>query len=101
MVSRCKGKIIIIDTGTVVHCLNGFQRRTEIPMLGISKAYGGVLSALSITYSLMPTASVASSKFEQSSFKGQRYVERETIKVIYEQRNETLVDEERVIEGIM
>jgi len=35
IVSRCEGKIIIIDTG-------------------ISHAYGGVLSALSITYTLDP-----------------------------------------------
>ncbi|KAG8711794.1 hypothetical protein FRC08_015420 [Ceratobasidium sp. 394] len=76
IVSRCGGKIIIIDTG-------------------ISKAYGGVLSALSITYTLTPqpatrVMSVASAR---------TWTEHEVIKAVYENKVEILVDSSREIRG--
>ncbi|KAJ3531370.1 hypothetical protein NMY22_g8178 [Coprinellus aureogranulatus] len=70
IVSRCNGKIIIIDTG-------------------ISHAYGGVLSALSIHYTLHPVGDDAD----------QRWVEREAISALYPDKRTLIVDEEREIIG--
>lgn len=70
IVARCDGKIIIIDTG-------------------ISHAYGGVLSALSIHYTLHPVGNDAE----------QRWVERETISALYPDKRTQIVDEEREIVG--
>ncbi|KAG8744551.1 hypothetical protein FRC12_014775 [Ceratobasidium sp. 428] len=74
IVSRCDGKIILIDTG-------------------ISKAFGGVLSALSITYTLQPKPvsrlmSVVGAK---------AWEEREVIKAVYERKVDILVDSSREI----
>jgi hypothetical protein len=66
--SRCGGKIIIIDTG-------------------ISHAYGGVLSALSIHYTLTPTG------------KDQIWTEREVVSALYPDERVVLVDEERQVVG--
>jgi hypothetical protein len=66
--SRCGGKIIIIDTG-------------------ISHAYGGVLSALSIHYTLAPTG------------KHQVWKEREVVSALYPDQRVVLVDEERQVLG--
>ncbi|KAF8573536.1 Metallo-dependent phosphatase [Ramaria rubella] len=84
IVKRCGGKIIIIDTG-------------------ISKAYGGALSALSITYSLTPILS----SFPASSFIGLakngrgrgKWIEREDIVALYPNHKVPLVQEEREVEG--
>ncbi|KAJ2928363.1 hypothetical protein H1R20_g8722, partial [Candolleomyces eurysporus] len=70
IVSRCNGKIIIIDTG-------------------ISHAYGGVLSALSIHYTVHPIGDDAD----------QRWVERELISALYPDKRTLIVDEEREIVG--
>jgi len=70
IVSRCDGKIIIIDTG-------------------ISHAYGGALSALSIHYSLTPTGET----------KEQRWVEKEVVSALYPDRQEVLVVDEREVKG--
>ena len=70
IVSRCNGKIIIIDTG-------------------ISHAYGGVLSALSIHYSVYPIG----------EDKDLRWVERETISALYPDHQTKIIDEEREIVG--
>ncbi|KAF9818569.1 hypothetical protein IEO21_02674 [Rhodonia placenta] len=67
IVSRCGGKIIIIDTG-------------------ICHAYGGVLSALSIDYTLTPT-----------SERGWR--EREVVTAVYKHRREILADDVREFQG--
>ncbi|KAF8686073.1 Calcineurin-like phosphoesterase [Rhizoctonia solani] len=75
-VSRCDGKIIIIDTG-------------------ISKAYGGVLSALSITYTLTPHAP---SRFLATSNE-RAWTEHEVIKAIYPDKTEVFVDSVREIRG--
>ncbi|EGN91917.1 hypothetical protein SERLA73DRAFT_191838 [Serpula lacrymans var. lacrymans S7.3] len=61
VVSRCEGKAIIIDTG-------------------ISHAYGGVLSALSITYNLIPV-------------KGGGWKEQEIVKALYSEADDELVIE--------
>lgn len=68
--ARCGGKIIIIDTG-------------------ISHAYGGALSALSLYYSLKPIGKDAD----------RRWVEREVVSAIYQHRRDILVTEEREVVG--
>ncbi|KAF8071888.1 Metallo-dependent phosphatase-like protein [Lyophyllum atratum] len=70
IVSRCNGKIIIIDTG-------------------ISHAYGGVLSALSIHYTLLPIG----------TDKDQRWIEKEVVSALYPDRQEVLVADEREVVG--
>ena len=50
--SRCDGKVIIIDTGNENILL--IILYSYMQLIGISPAYGGVLSALSITYTLAP-----------------------------------------------
>ncbi|KAI9063706.1 Metallo-dependent phosphatase [Trametes sanguinea] len=73
IVSRCGGKIIIIDTG-------------------ISHAYGGALSALSVTYTLTPV-SPADDAAEQ------RWQEREVVKALYVDREVVLAEDEREVVG--
>ncbi|KZP00474.1 Metallo-dependent phosphatase [Calocera viscosa TUFC12733] len=75
IVSRCDGKIIIIDTG-------------------ISHAYGGVLSALAIHYTLTPNSTTYD--FESGT---QEYIEREVVSAVYEWKNEVLLDERRPVRG--
>ncbi|KXN84765.1 hypothetical protein AN958_12192 [Leucoagaricus sp. SymC.cos] len=70
IVTRCNGKIIIIDTG-------------------ISRAYGGVLSALSIHYTLEPVGDPEE----------RRWLETEVISALYPDRREVLVTDEREIVG--
>jgi len=72
IVSRCGGKVIVIDTG-------------------ISHAYGGVLSALSITYSLTPLPPNEDGET--------RWKERETVVAVYLDREDILADDVRVIIG--
>ncbi|TFK49965.1 Metallo-dependent phosphatase [Heliocybe sulcata] len=73
IVSRCNGKILIIDTG-------------------ISHAYGGVLSALSIVYTLTRVDSPAGTP---SSMK--TWVEKETITALYMDNHELLSEDTRSI----
>ncbi|KAI8980195.1 Metallo-dependent phosphatase [Trametes punicea] len=73
IVSRCGGKIIIIDTG-------------------ISHAYGGALSALSVAYTLTPLT-------PSSDAREQKWKEREVIKALYVDREVILADDEREIIG--
>ncbi|KAK7050885.1 hypothetical protein VNI00_004997 [Paramarasmius palmivorus] len=69
IVSRCNGKIIIIDTG-------------------ISHAYGGALSALSIHYTLKPVAGEPDSE-------DQKWIETEVVSALYADRQEIIVVDER------
>ncbi|KIY65199.1 Metallo-dependent phosphatase [Cylindrobasidium torrendii FP15055 ss-10] len=71
--SRCGGKIIIIDTG-------------------ISRAYGGVLSALSIHYTLEPIGKAL-------TLDEQEWQEREVVSALYEDRQEILADDTRRVVG--
>ncbi|KAJ6531938.1 Metallo-dependent phosphatase-like protein [Mycena capillaripes] len=71
IVSRCNGKIIIIDTG-------------------ISHAYGGALSALSIHYTFTP---IDNEEGEP------RWSEREVVSALYVDRQEIIVDKEREVIG--
>ncbi|KAJ7928900.1 Metallo-dependent phosphatase-like protein [Mycena leptocephala] len=71
IVSRCNGKIIIIDTG-------------------ISHAYGGALSALSIHYTFTP---IDNEEGEP------HWIEREVVSALYVDRQETIVDQERQVVG--
>ncbi|OJT11453.1 hypothetical protein TRAPUB_12005 [Trametes pubescens] len=73
IVSRCGGKIIIIDTG-------------------ISHAYGGALSALSVTYTLTP-ASTSKDAAEQ------KWTEKEVVKALYPDREVLLASDEREVVG--
>ncbi|EJU05007.1 Metallo-dependent phosphatase [Dacryopinax primogenitus] len=75
IVSRCGGRIIIIDTG-------------------ISHAYGGVLSALSIRYSLTPNETTYDDETGT-----QEYIEREVVSAVYEWKNEVLHDDRRIVRG--
>ncbi|KAI0367776.1 Metallo-dependent phosphatase [Pilatotrama ljubarskyi] len=72
IVSRCGGKIIIIDTG-------------------ISHAYGGALSALSVTYTLTP--------IPESGSKGQQWTEKEVVKALSVDREVVLASDEREVVG--
>lgn len=74
IVSRCGGKVIIIDTG-------------------ISHAYGGVLSGLSITYSLYPLDGDAKRKQDQ------RWLETEKVAAVYTDFSKILVEETREMVG--
>jgi hypothetical protein len=58
-------------------------------MTGISHAYGGALSALSVEYTLTPITGAGQ----------KRWKEMEIVKAIYEGRHDILVDEEQVITG--
>jgi len=71
IVSRCNGKIIIIDTG-------------------ISHAYGGALSALSVEYILENVPSPSSEK---------KWTEKEVVKAVHLDHSVILVDEVRDIFG--
>ncbi|KAH0585209.1 hypothetical protein J132_10120 [Termitomyces sp. J132] len=68
--SRCDGKVIIIDTG-------------------ISHAYGGILSALSIHYTLTPIG----------YDKEKRWMEKEVVSALYPDKQEILVVDEREVVG--
>ncbi|KAK0234027.1 Metallo-dependent phosphatase-like protein [Armillaria fumosa] len=71
--SRCGGKIIIIDTG-------------------ISRAYGGALSALSIHYTLEPIGTAGDPEKQQ-------WEEREIVEALYADRKELISDDRREIAG--
>jgi hypothetical protein len=55
---------------------------------GISHAYGGVLSALSIYYTLTPVAGIKN-----------KWVEREVVSALYVDRREVLIDDVREVTG--
>ncbi|KAJ3758991.1 Metallo-dependent phosphatase-like protein [Lentinula raphanica] len=74
IVSRCNGKIIIIDTG-------------------ISHAYGGVLSALSIHYTFTPIVD------PEHTGARQRWSEREVVSALYEGHQKVVADEQREVVG--
>jgi len=81
IVSRCDGKIIIIDTG-------------------ISHAYGGALSALSIHFTLTPIRSTPNDIPVGGNHRRQQvWTETEVVTAIYEGREELLVRNERQVKG--
>ena len=71
---RCRGKIIIIDTG-------------------ISSAYGGVLSALEILYSLTPVLDDDGEAVQPG-----KVTEKETVTALYEGRKQVIAKKERVVQ---
>ncbi|EIN04810.1 Metallo-dependent phosphatase [Punctularia strigosozonata HHB-11173 SS5] len=93
IVSRCNGKIIIIDTG-------------------ISHAYGGALSALSITYTLTPIPDSGGEGDTRDGLGSQsvleirttaqakvkRWKEREIVVALYADRQEVLAVDERMVD---
>jgi len=84
IVSRCNGKVIIIDTG-------------------ISHAYGGVLSALEIHYTLTPIATEKSDAKGHGIYAGkgytQKWIEKEVVTALYQDKREVLVEDEREVIG--
>jgi hypothetical protein len=68
------------------------HRMSLIEPTGISHAYGGALSALSITYTLTPHD-------DGKEGANKRWTEREVIVALYEDRQEVLATNERVISG--
>lgn len=60
--------------------------------LGISHAYGGALSALSIHYTLTPIG-------VSDSGSKQRWIEKEVVSALYPDRQELLVTDEREVTG--
>ena len=70
---RCRSKVIIIDTG-------------------ISSAYGGVLSALEIVYSLTP---MVNDEFPDQPVT--KVTEKETVIAIYETSTKVLAKKDRVV----
>lgn len=74
IVSRCGGKIIIIDTG-------------------ISHAYGGALSALSIDYTLDLAPELAADS------KQKVWIEREVVKAVYMDGEVVLAHDEYEVTG--
>ena len=77
--NRDLSKVIIIDTG-------------------ISHAYGGTLSALSIDYSLMPMNEKEDNS-ERVGKEGTLWKEKEVVTAIYPHKRTVLTVEEREIEG--
>ena len=59
--------------------------------LGISHAYGGALSALSITYTLTPISDDASGD--------KAWTEKEVVKALYVDREVVLAEDERKVVG--
>jgi hypothetical protein len=56
--ARCNGKVLIIDTGKLCHAkILWSVLNIGVNIEGISHAYGGPLSALSIEYTLEPVKS--------------------------------------------
>lgn len=89
IVSRCDGKIIIIDTG--MSSLEVAARSNSDHVAGISHAYGGALSALSVEYSLTPAANDASGE--------KKWTETETVKALYLDREVVLAEDQREVVG--
>ncbi len=88
--SRCGGKIIIIDTGK--HSNNVVAKAIAHCLLGISRAYGGVLSALSVHYTLEPIGKAE--KPEE-----QEWQEREVVSALYADRQDVLSEDVRRVVG--
>ena len=59
---------------------------------GISHAYGGALSALSVSYTLTPTS-------EFTDAETQKWTEKEVVKALYVDREVVLAEDEREVVG--
>jgi hypothetical protein len=64
----------------------------DLFVTGISHAYGGALSALSIHYTLTPIV-------VNDSGSQQRWIEKEVVSALYPDRQELLVTDEREVVG--
>ncbi|KII85209.1 hypothetical protein PLICRDRAFT_45370 [Plicaturopsis crispa FD-325 SS-3] len=80
IVSRCDGRILVIDTG-------------------ISHAYGGALSALSIEYTLTPVSSAPDVQKTDAPAPATIWTERELVRAVYLDRTVVLADTTQEIEG--
>jgi hypothetical protein len=104
IVHKCNGTIIIIDTGEPV-----FAHSLRLKLrAGISSAYGGVHSALEISYTLRPSQKLPSSPdHHQDPFVADpdttasttSYIEREEVYAIYPDSRVKIVTEEREVKA--
>ncbi|KAF8312515.1 Metallo-dependent phosphatase [Clavulina sp. PMI_390] len=80
IVSRCNSKILLIDTG-------------------MTPAYGGILSALEVHYTLTPVEADASAAGTRaaSASRRKRYIEKEKIEAIYPHKREHIHTETREV----
>lgn len=109
---RCNASVIIIDTGQLL--IGGKNPIIQlIKIIGISSAYGGVLSALEILYTLTPLEThppdhrqdpfLATSNITERDQvvrtlkKGKKYMEREEVYAVYEKRKDVIRIEEREV----
>lgn len=86
--SRCNGKIIIIDTGEFEFPVSDIHVPLTNGSKGISHAYGGALSALSIEYSLVPVARGGVEK----------WVETEVVRALYADKREVVAHDVQEVE---
>lgn len=66
--------------------------------IGISHAYGGALSALSVHYTLTPVVQYPA-RADGGVTETKTWVERELVTAIYEDREEVLAEDEREVYG--
>jgi hypothetical protein len=79
IVDRCNASIIIIDTG-------------------ISSAYGGVLSALEVIYTLTPVEGHRDDPLQPPAIRaGEKYIEREEVYAVYQTGRKQLANEVREV----
>jgi hypothetical protein len=79
---------------------NNLPAPSDTSTLGISHAYGGALSALSIHYTLTPIESTTDDTPVGESYQRlQVWKETEVVTAIYEDREEVLAHNERQVEG--
>ena len=95
IVSRCGGKILIIDTGGCLYISESQSvAYLRAGIAGMSHAYGGALSALSVEYTLIPIG-----EEEDASAEEPQWLEREIVKALYEDREQVLAVDERRVTG--
>jgi hypothetical protein len=95
IVSRCKGKLLLIDS---LSCPRTWHTLTLVAA-GISRAYGGALSCLEILYTLAPVTSLLPTPVQAPKDATQKWREMEQVSALYENRDKvTLVRMERQLD---
>lgn len=84
------GAMAKLSLSIQVKCSNHWSSPVSEGFTGISHAYGGALSALSIHYTFTP---IANEEGEP------HWIEREVVSALYVDRQETIVDQERQVVG--
>jgi hypothetical protein len=78
--------------------IRGTNDSRQFSNLGISHAYGGVLSGLSITYSLNPLDPPSNSSSQKK--KNRRWIEKEVVSAVYQTSSKILVEDTRELVGL-